>query len=215
MHLKRQRVPNSWPVYRKGTKYIVRPGFSKENGIPLLIAVRDILNIAQNRKEVKRSIFLKQILVNNKQVRSEKNSLILFDVLSLVPLKKHYRVGVSEKGKFEFKEIKEEEANKKISKIIDKKTVKGKKTQLNLNGGGNVLSDIKCSVNDSVLINLKDKKIEKCLPLKENSNVLVFAGKHAGKKGKIKKIDTEKKTLELEAGKEGINVLFKQAIIIE
>ena len=115
----------------------------------------------------------------------------------------------------------------KISKIINKKTLKGKKTQLNLSDGRNFLSEIKCKVNDSVLVNLKDRKIENCLELKENSKAIVFEGKHAGKKGVIKKIKEEKKIAELEidtpkgipqghdASKKLINVLIKQFMVVE
>ena len=112
-------------------------------------------------------------------------------------------------------EIKEGEVNYKIAKIINKKTLNGKKTQLNLSDGRNYLSDIKCKVNDSVLINLKDGKIEKCLPLKENAKALIIAGKHSGERGIIKRIDNEKKMVGIESGGLHINVLIKQLIITE
>jgi len=60
MHLKRQKIPNSWPIERKGTKYIVRPSNGIKNSIPLLILMRDMLKIATTRKEVKTSINLKK-----------------------------------------------------------------------------------------------------------------------------------------------------------
>lgn len=113
------------------------------------------------------------------------------------------------------KEIKENEASSKIAKIIGKKILKGKKVQLNLSDGRNFLSDAKCRTNDSVLINFKKKKIEKCLFLRENSNVFVFAGKHSGTAGKIEKINEEKKMASIEKGNEKINVLIKQFMVIE
>ena len=216
MHLKRQEVPKSWPVYRKGTKYVVRPNSDLKIGVPLLVVLRDLLKIVRNRKEARRVIFLKQVFLNNKVPRDEKNSVLLFDTLSLIPLKKNYKLDLSEKGKFELKEIGENELNKKAVKVVNKRVLKGKKVQLNLQDGRNILSDIKCEVNDSVLINFKEKKVEKCLPLKENSKAIVFAGKHSGKKGNINNIDKNKKIVELETkDKEKINVLLKQIIIIE
>ncbi len=216
MHLKRQEVPKSWPIYRKGTKYVVRPSSDLQSGIPLLIILRDMLKIVQNRKEARRVIFLKYILVNNKIPRDEKNSVLLFDTLSLVPAKKNYRLDLSEKGKFELAEINENEINKKAVKVVDKRVLKGKKIQLNLQDGRNLLSDIKCGVNDSVLINFKEKKVEKCLPLKENARAIVFVGKHSGKRGNIRGVNKEKKMAELETDKrERINVLIKQIIITE
>ncbi len=214
-YLKRQKVPKNWPVKRKGTAYVVRPNFGINNGIPVLVILRDLLEVAENRKEVKRAIHSKSILLNNKTIKDEKNNALLFDTLTIVPAKKYYRIILSEKGKFNVEEIKESEANKKIAKVVDKKILKGKKTQLNLSDGRNVLSDIKCNINDSVLINFKEKKIEKCLPVKEGAKVEIFSGKHAGKKGTIKKIDLKKKTIEVSHGKEKINVLIKQLLVVE
>jgi ribosomal protein S4E len=91
--------------------------------------------------------------------------------------------------------------------------LKGKKVQLNLSDGRNFLSNTKCKVNDSVLINLKNKKIEKCIPLAEDSEAIVFAGKHSGEKGKIEKINKERKIAEINTGKEKINVLIKQFMV--
>lgn len=221
-HLKRQNMPKNWPIMRKGDTFIVKP-LSKK-GIPLLTILRDLLKIAQTRKEVKKAIQKKHLLINNNFVKDEKMGLALFDTLSIIPSKIYYRLELSEKGKFELKKIKEEEANKKILKIINKRVLAGKKIQLNLSDGGNFLVEPKfsCMTNDSILINLKDKKIEKCLPLKEKSNAVVFAGKHSGKTGQIEKIISEqvknskaRKMAIIESKKEKINVLIKQIMVTE
>lgn len=214
-HLKRQQVPKSWPIHRKGTAYVVRANSNMENGIPLLVVLRDILKVAQNRKEVKKAIYDKSILVNAKLARDDKNSVLLFDTLTLVPSKKSFRVGLSEKGKFILNEIKESESLKKVSKVVDKKTLKGKKVQLNLSDGRNYLSNMKCNVGDSVVINLKDKKIEKCLEFNEKSNAFVFAGKHSGEEGIIEKIKLERKMAKLKTKNGEINVLIKQMMVVE
>jgi len=214
-HLKRQKIPKNWPIPRKGTAYVVRPNFNINAGIPVLIILRDILKVAQNRKEVKKALHLKKILLNSKVVKDEKNTVLLFDVITIVPAKKSYRMELKEKGKFDLVEVKESEANKKIAKIIDKKILKGKKTQLNLSDGRNILSEIKCGVNDSVLINLSEGKIEKCLQLKEKEKVIIFAGKHAGEKGTINNINRERKIAELTVNKKQVNTLIKQLMVIE
>ncbi len=212
-HLKRHKVPKNWPIPRKGTKYVVRPNFNIEKGIPLLVILRDILKIARNKKEVKKALHLKYILLNDKVVRDEKNSALLFDTIAIVPSKKYYRVELSNNGKFKIKEI--SEADKKIAKIMNKKILKGKKTQLNLSDGRNVLSEVKCNVGDSVVISFKENKIKKCLELKEKANVLVFAGTHAGKTGIIKSIKPRRKMVGLNVGEKEINVLIKQLMVVE
>jgi len=215
MHLKRQKSPKNWPIYRKGTKYIVRPRSNIGKGLPLLVVLRDVLGIAQNRKEVKKALYEKQILVNNKVARDEKNNVLLLDTISILPMKKHYRLVLSDKGKFEVREIKEIGVNQKIAKVVNKRILKGKKIQLNLSDGRNFISDIKCNINDSVKINLKEKKIEGCLGLKEKAEVIVFAGKHSGGMGVIKKINKEKKMAELDINKKIVNTLISQFMVIE
>ncbi len=225
-HLKRQKIPKNWPIHRKGTKYVVTPNFK---GLAILIILRDILKLAQNRKEVKRALHAKHILLNGKIVKDEKNSALLFDVITNVPAKENYRIELSDKGKFKVEKV--SEASNKIAKIMNKKTLKGKKTQLNLSDGRNVLSEIKCSVGDSVLISFKDNKIEKCLGMKEKAKVIVIAGKHAGETGIIKSIKPRRKMAglsvdEKEIPKEGtrtsneasgkeVNVLIKQLMVVE
>lgn len=215
MHQKRHKVPKSWPIPRKGTTFVVSSRFNPEKGVPILIVLRDMLKVAQNRKEVKRALHLKYILLNNKIVMDEKNSALLFDTITIIPSKKHYRIELSDKGKFTATEIKEAEAGKKVSKIVNKKMVKGKKTQLNLLEGRNILSEEKCNVNDSVLIDFKTGKIIKCLALKEKSNIVVFGGKHSGEKGEIKKLKLERKMAKVMSEGKEIEVLIKQIIVTE
>ena len=215
MYLKRQQVPKSWPISRKGTAYLVRPKGSIKDGIPLLIVLRDILKITQNRTETKKAINSGLIMLNGGKIRDERISLCLFDVISIVPEKKYYQLILTKNKKFDVEEIKENDSKNKIAKITNKRTLKGKKVQLNLSDGRNFLSTIKCNVNDSVLINFKDKKIEKCLPLKEKEKAIVFSGKHAGKRGIIEKIDTKNKMIELKGDEEKINVLIKHMMVIE
>lgn len=214
-HLKRQSAPRNWPIERKGSVYVIGTRVNLNEGIPVLIILRDILKLAQDRREVKRIIHLRQILANDKPIKDEKKTILFFDVLSILPLKKHYRLELSEKGKFYLNEIKESESNHKIAKIIGKKTMKGKKMQLNLSDGRNFLSDIKCSINDSVAINLKTKKIEKCLPLKEKAKVIVFAGKHSGEKGEIIVLNHEEKTAKIKTDEKETNILINQLMVVE
>ncbi|MCL5018416.1 MAG: hypothetical protein M1416_01465, partial [Candidatus Pacearchaeota archaeon] len=184
-------------------------------GVPVLVALRDMMEIVQNRKEAKKAIHSRHILLNEKAVIDEKNNIQLFDTVSIVPLKKSYRLELSKNGKFYFNEIKENEASKKIAKIINKKMLKGKKIQLNLSDGRNFISDMKCNVNDSVSINLKEGKIEKCIPLKEKSKIVIFAGKHLGDKGEIMNINAEEKTAKINSEGKEMNILIKQLMATE
>ncbi len=214
-HLKRYAVPKSWPVPRKGTTFVVRPKSNIEKGLPILIVLRDVLKIAQNRKEAKKAINSKDVLLNGKIIKDEKNPAVLFDVITIVPANKNYKISLKENGKFGVEEISEKDSGKKVAKIIDKKILKGKKVQINLNDGRNFISDIKCNIGDSLLIDLKNRKIEKCISLKEKAKVLVFAGKHTGKIGEIEKLKLERKMASVNTSQEKINVLIKQFMVVE
>ncbi len=216
MHTKRQTISKLWPVPRKSrTTYVVKPNFSQEEGLPVLIILRDILKVASNRKEVKQIIHEKNLLMNGKPVVDDKNSAVLFDTLTFVPNKKSYRLELNTNQKFELVEIKESEAGKKVSKIVNKTILKGKKVQLNLGDGRNILSSEKCNVNDSVVLNFHNKKVEKILPMKEKSKVFISEGKHIGVKGVIEKLLDEKKMAKINAEGAEFSVLIKQLIVME
>lgn len=211
-HMKRHEAPKNWPIPRKGTTFVIT---KNSNGLPLLIALRDLLKIAQNRKEVKLAIHEKNLLISNKLVVDDKISMELFDTLSIIPSKKHYRLVLTEKGKYDLEEIEEKDSKTKITKIIGKKSLSNKKTQLNMYDGRNYLSESKCNVNDSVILDLEKNKVSKVLPLKEKSKVLVIGGKHAGAQGKIVKIIPEFKLVEIENEKDKFNVLIKHLMVLD
>jgi small subunit ribosomal protein S4e len=214
MHLKREKAPKRWTIPRKGNTYVVRTRLKMDESMPVLIALRDLLKIAENRKEVKKAIREKNILLNKKPVTEDRQGLVLFDVLTIVPQKKEYKLVLKENKKFDLEEISGKEAGSKIAKVINKKILKGKKIQLNLSDGRNVISDEKCKINDSVSMDFVSKKVLKCIPLTEKANAVVFEGKHAGGKGVIDKIDWDKKTVEI-TGKNGkINALIKQVMAV-
>ena len=210
-------VPKSWPIPRKGTAYVIK---NNSKGIPILVVLRDMLGFAQNRKEVKRAIHEKNLLICGKIVDDEKRSVELFDVLTIIPSKKNYRLELSGKGKFVLNEVKDKEKDKKISKVIGRKILKDKKIQVNLNDGRNFLTDIKCVVNDSLSVNLAKNKVEKCLELKEGKEVLVIGGKHSGYVGKIKRIIPELKMVELDSkekpsrSERSFRALIKQIMVV-
>jgi small subunit ribosomal protein S4e len=194
-HLKIQRTPKIWPTKRKGNTFIVKPASNNTKGMPVLTILRDVLKLSQNRKEVKKIIHERKLLLNNSPVTDEKISVALFDIITITPINKSYRLIIAENGKFDLVEEKDKET--KIAKIINKTKIKNNKIQINLSDGQNFISDIKCKVNDSLSINLEKKSPTKCLELKEKAKALVFQGKHAGEKGLIEEIDKEKELVVL------------------
>ena len=208
MYLKRSNVPKKWPLPRKGSKYLVRPSQDREGGLPLLIVLRDIMELAQNRKEVKKLLNLGKIKVNNNEIDSVNYTIKLFDVLDLDG--KKFKLVLEDK-KFSIKEVKGKESGQKVAKVIGKKILKGGKKQVNLSDGRNYETDKKTKVGDSVLVDLKKSEIKKVLALEKGQKVLFISGKNMGKKGEVKdvgdkimvKLDSE----ETETNKESIVVI--------
>jgi small subunit ribosomal protein S4e len=89
-------------------------------------------------------------------------------------------------------EISAKDAESKIVKIVGKKTIRKGKIQMNLGDGQNFLTKEKFSVGDSVVLNTKEKKVVKILPLKKGAKIEVIIGKHAGEKGEL--VDFEELT---------------------
>ena len=171
---------------RTGTKYLAVPTHEQNSSVSLSAVIRDILGIAKTRKELKKLLNEKKITVNRKAVRDTNYPLGLYDVLGLPSLKKYYRVML--KNKFELQEIPENDSKTKIYKVINKIQLPAKKIQLNLNHGRNIISNEKINVGDFAMVNFETNKIEKIISLKKDADVLVIAGKHIGKTGKVKEV---------------------------
>jgi small subunit ribosomal protein S4e len=206
MYMKRQTVNKSWPIARKGTKYLIVPSHEKKNGIPILIILRELLKIAGNRKEVKKILNQGLVSVNGKVIRKENLSILPFDLLKIG--EKDYELSFSNKGKFTVKETKRKE---RVLKVVDKRTIKKKKIQLNLLYGKNIITDKKVNVGESVV--LDEKKVVKVLPIEKGKSVVVFAGKYKGREGKIDKIENKIATISYEDKK--INVPIKNVMVIK
>jgi len=208
MHKTRSEISKLWPISRKGTKYLAVASHNQNAGMPVLIVMRDLLKVGKTKKEVKRIILLEKIKVNGKKINDEKFPLTLFDVLSVD--EKSYKLVIKNK-RYSLEETKE---MKKISKIIGKKIIPGKKAQINLNDGRNFLTTEKISVGSSVLWDFGKNKIDKIIELKEGSSITVLDGSHMGEDGKIEKIDEKDKKAEVKLGKEKVNLDLKRLMAI-
>lgn len=214
MHIKREIIPKSWPIPRKGTTYVVAPLGGFESSIPLLIVLRDILHLAKNRREARKILREGGALLNLKKVYNERQGVSLFDTLSFPLVDKHYRIMINILGKFSADEISEKDAGKKVAKVINKILLKGKKLQINLSDGRNYLTSLSCSTHDSVLINLKSRRIEGCIPLKEGARALVIGGKHSGAEGNITRIHHEKREAEISTERKTFPIPFSKIIVV-
>ena len=217
MYLTRSKATKKLPIPRKGTKYLAVSTHNKKESIPLVVVMRDILKLVKNKKELKKVLNEKQVLINHKEIRETNYPVCLFDVINLPSAKKNYRANLSEHKKMAFKEVSDKDAETKTYKVVDKKILSGKKVQINLMQGKNIISDEKVNVGDSVVLNLKDNKIVSVIPMQEGKEVFVIKGKHAGHQGKIQEImDRGGKSIAKIISDEGkVNVWIKNIIVVE
>jgi small subunit ribosomal protein S4e len=194
MHIKRKTIPKIWPITKTGTKYLAVPSHNQNEAMPLLIVIRDILKLVKTKKELKKILNEKKIIVNAKTIREVNYPLSLFDSLSIPSINKHFRIVIADK-KLSLSPIDEKDANTGLFKVINKKQVAGKKVQLNLNNGRNILSNDKIEVGNFVVVDYQKSKITKIIPLEKDTKVIVVKGKHLGKSGKIKEIVQEGQNL--------------------
>jgi len=213
-HLKRKAIARSWPLPKKGTKYVMKPypGKKRELSLPLGIILRDILKIASTRREIKALLNANEIFVDGKLRKKEKTPLSLFDILSIPRLNKYYRITINEKRKIALEEINEKDSNIKICKVIGKKMLKNGIQQINCSDGINFIYKDKISINDSIIFDLKNKKIIKILPLKIGAEVFITGGAQSGLKGKIAEIDGK---IKVRIKNKNLEVQVKNLYVIE
>jgi len=189
--LKRLLAPKYWKVQKKMKKWVVvpRPGPHKKfECIPLQIIVRDILKIAETGKEAKTIIKRGEVFVDGKPRKDHAFPVGLFDTIAIPKIEKFYRV-ISTSHGLSLVEINKKESNLKICKIINKTSVKNKKTQLNLHDGKNLLVEKDFyKTGDSLLLELPKNKIINHIKLEKNVLGIVSKGVDSGKICVVKEV---------------------------
>ncbi len=198
--LKRKPAPRFWPIHRKEAVWIVRPSsgpHSLEKCLPLSLVLRDILEVAETRKEAKKIISQGKVYVDGKVRLKDDFPVGLMDVISMPDLKKFYRVLPSHKGLF-LNPISKEEASFKLLRVEGKTIVKNGTSQVALHDGSNMLvkvedtkspSEVGYETFDTLKLGLPEKEVLGQLKTKKGNMAVITGGKNIGKKGKIVEIE--------------------------
>ena len=197
--LKRKPAPRFWPIHRKELPWIVKPSsgsHSLQNSLPLTLVLRDILGVAQTRKEGKLILSEGKVLVNGKVRKKDDFPVGLMDVISLSDMNKYYRIMPSHKG-LVLAPISKEESNTKLVRVEDKTTVTGG-VQIALHDGSNLLIKVADPKNprevtydtfDILKITNPEKQVATSIKTKEGNLAIITGGKNNGKQGKIVEIE--------------------------
>ena len=192
LHIKRIAAPRSWPINRKSSKWVYRPraGTHKlENALPLGTILKEFLNLAKTTKEVKYILTNGEIKINGKVRKDQKFPVGLMDVLSYKS--DNHRILFNEKGYLTLVKIKDAEAKILPKKVSGKTSLKGKKFQINLFDGTNLVLDNK-EIKSADTILLENGKVKEHFKLEKGSLIYITHGKQVGKIGIVKEIKQEK-----------------------
>ena len=192
-HQKRLSVPDSWPVERKTDTFTVKAGAGPhgEEGVPLLILLRDVLGYVDSKKEARYALNQDEILVNGKAISDAERPIGMFDILAFTEREEFYRVFPDEGGRLALTPIAGEDAESKLGKIVEKSQVSGGKTQLTLHDGQTLLvgDATSYSTKDSIVVSNEDNTIVAHFPYEEGALVTAIRGTHAGEIGTLEAID--------------------------
>ncbi|PKP54296.1 MAG: 30S ribosomal protein S4e [Candidatus Altiarchaeales archaeon HGW-Altiarchaeales-3] len=167
----------------------------EEKSITLLSLLRDKLQYAKDANEAKKIIYGGMLLVDGKIRTDYKFGVGIMDIISIPGADKHFRVMPGKKGVLIIKEIPADEAKIKLLKIINKSIIPGGLVQLNLHDGTNIVvskegdeNPVAYNTKDTLLVDLKDKKIISVIEFNIGNTGLVIRGRHSGEIGKIEEI---------------------------
>ena len=197
--LKRKPAPAFWPIHRKELPWVAKPSsgpHSLEKCLPLTLVLRDILGVAQTRKEGKLILAQGKVIVDGKVRKKDDFPVGLMDVISLPDVDKYYRVMPSHKG-LVLTPISKEQSKTKLVRVEDKSTVHNG-VQIALHDGTNILikvadpkhpQEVKYETFDILKVTYPEKQVVQSLKTKEGNLAIITGGKNIGKQGKIVEIE--------------------------
>ncbi|HLP79530.1 MAG TPA: hypothetical protein VK158_02765 [Acidobacteriota bacterium] len=214
-HLKRIAAPKTWPISRKSNIFVMRPNAGKDMdlSLPIGFVLKEVLCVAETSKQAKSIIKTGNVLINGKKVTDLRQSVGLFETVTLVAENKSFRVGISEQGKMTLVAVSASDAAHKLEKIVGKRLVKGGKMQLNFLSG-HVLSTTgkhSYAVGDSVVLDDKNA-VKSHLSFKKGMTAQFIGGKHIGSFGTIQSIDEQKIVVTIDG--KSVETLKKYAFVV-
>lgn len=195
-HLKTYPAPRYWPVKIKEMTFTIRPAAGPHPltfSIPLGMVLRDVLKYGTTVSEVKTVLSEGKVLVDGEVRRDYKLPVGLMDVICLKPADAYYRVMPDKLNKLALMKISPEQASFKLVRITGKRTLGGKKAQLNTHDGRSIALkvddpfDIQVPYRtyDVLKIAIPAGEILEHVPLEAGAFVSIIGGAHIGKYGTL------------------------------
>ncbi len=216
-HLKRLTTPRIWKIPKKEYPFAPKPSagpHASNKAIPLVIVLRDMLHVADNRREARKILAQRLIKVDGK-VRTDSNFPVGFmDVITVGD--KHYRAMYDIRGNLRLVEIPEGHASWKLARVENKTVVKGGKIVLNLHDGRNIMIDEnKYRSGDVLKIKVPTQEIIGSYSIKEGSVAMIIGGTHRGQVVHIKSYTVTKSPMDnVVSFEEGFETLKRNVFVV-
>ena len=194
-HMKRLTMPRSWPLPRKTSVWIQKPnpcGHPLDLCMPMGVILRDVLGVAQNRREAKKILHSKLVKVDGSIETDIGRGVGLMDVLTVGDVS--YKCVLDTNGKLRYRMIPAKEASTKICRVMGKTTIKGARTQVHLHDGRNLLfnENPEYKTGDSLVISLPDQEIKSHHKFEEGSIAYLTGGNHIGELATVRGQDIKR-----------------------
>ncbi|PSG98823.1 MAG: hypothetical protein BRC29_01710 [Nanohaloarchaea archaeon SW_7_43_1] len=183
-HQKRIPAPKHYSIKRKDNTYVstIKGSRSKEDAIPVVVLLRDILEYADNEKEAKEIVKNGDLKRNGDTIRDVKEGIGILDVVEIPETEETYRA-VRDGKYLKFIPV----GDSKVAAKIENKDVKGDRFIYRLHNGENYSTKDEYSTGNTLIFNSGVTEVE----LEEGSEALVVQGKHAGDVAEVKEMRTE------------------------
>ena len=214
LHMKRISAPRTWPILRKKNKFVTRPDAGTHrlgNAMALGTWLTEVIGATSNNREIARPLKQGTVQVNGKTIIRPSYAVGLFDTITIVPESKNFIILLNDRNTLRAVETSAYDGTK-ISRVKGKRMIRTGKKQYTTFEGYSILDDSDYSVGDTIVLNTKEKKIVKALPMKEGAHVYVTRGRSVGKTAQLKSTEGTKEVDLLLEGQE-ITTL-KDAIVI-
>ena len=186
-HLKRLAIPQTWSIPRKAAKLVVRPRGYLNSALPVAIILKEILGVAESRRETKRIVQDGKVLVDGIVIKDERRPVTLMSIISITDAGT-YRMLLNKRGKLYLKELNSKQEFKPC-KVISKKSIKGNKIQLGFHDGRTIITDNKeGNLNDTFIFKVPDFKQSTHLKLAKKAKVYLTGGSNVGSTGVVENI---------------------------
>ena len=193
--MKRLTMPRSWPLTRKTDIWVQKPnpgGHSDELCMPLGIILRDVLGLAHSKREAKRMVSTRQVLVDGRIETDVGRGVGIMDVLTVGD--DHYRCLLDENGKLRYRSIPTKDSSFKLCRVMGKTTIRGGKTQVHLHDGRNIIVDEanKYNSGDTLVVSLPDQEVSGHHVFSKGVLAYLTGGSHIGSTAKVVSKDVKR-----------------------